>query len=455
MSVAALLGACGDGVIDGPATSLPLVDAPIRIDPRLYPELATVGGRAVLSPLGKAPMVVETTAVGQYAARSLVCPHSGTVVDLIANGYLCPNHGARFAADGSWIGGTQTADLSPVGVQVASDGALLVGGAVVTPAPPALVLSQSALSFTTSTSGSAPPAQAIDLSNSGGGSITGLSLSLSYGTNQPSGWLAASLSALQAPAQLTVGVNRGTLAAGSYSAVITVTGVGASNAPPALTVTLVITDANAPAALQLSRTTLALATPVGGQLASQAVQVLNSGSGTIGALGVAVAYGAGATGWLAASLSANATPTVLTLAPNVAALAVGTYTANVTVSGAGVAAKTLSVSLTVVAAGLPVTLSAWPALANIGGVAGSVGTINFSNVAVVRTGAASFAAFSLSCPHEGYGVQVINGQSFRCPRHGATWNSTGALMSNSPLRTSALVALRVSYTPGDTVLYVS
>jgi hypothetical protein len=56
------------------------------------------------------------------------------------------------------------------------------------------------------------------------------------------------------------------------------------------------------------------------------------------------------------------------------------------------------VSLTVTAAGLLVTIAAWPALANVGGVAGSVGNVNGGPVAISRLSATSFAAsFRCNC----------------------------------------------------------
>jgi nitrite reductase/ring-hydroxylating ferredoxin subunit len=173
-------------------------------------------------------------------------------------------------------------------------------------------------------------------------------------------------------------------------------------------------------------------------------------------LSLSIAYGAGATGWLSTSaLSGGTVPATLTIRPVTTGLAAGSYSATVTVSGTNVASKTLTVALTVTAAGLAVTLAQWPALGTVGGVAGSVGTLNFAAVAIVRTGTNSYAAFSLRCPHEGIQVQVVNGQSFRCPGHGATFNADGSLMANSPLRTGPLSALKVTYNPGDAVLYVS
>ena len=173
-------------------------------------------------------------------------------------------------------------------------------------------------------------------------------------------------------------------------------------------------------------------------------------------MSLSIAYGAGATGWLSTSaLSGGTVPATLTIRPVTTGLAAGSYSATVTVSGTNVASKTLTVALTVTAAGLAVTLAQWPALGTVGGVAGSVGTLNFAAVAIVRTGTNSYAAFSLRCPHEGIQVQVVNGQSFRCPGHGATFNADGSLMANSPLRTGPLSALKVTYNPGDAVLYVS
>lgn len=456
ISLGALLAACGDGVIDGPLALLEAVTTPVRVDPALYPALQQVGGRAIVTPAGRAPMVIETIGARQYRAFSLVCPHKGTVVDPTNDGFLCPNHGARFTREGTWVGGQPTVDLSPIAVTVDPDGTLLVGGVVLPPLPPTLALSTNTIAFSATVSGATPPAQTVDITNSGGGTLSGINFSLTYGSNQSSGWLAVTLSALTAPSSVSLSVSRGSLPAGSYSATVTVSAAGATNAAQTIAVTFIVIDTSTPAALQLSSSAVNFSGTVGASVAAQAVQIINSGAGAIGSLASTIAYGAGATGWLAtSSFAGSATPTTFTLRPQIGSLAAGTYTATVTVSGAGVASKTIAVSLTVVNAGLPVTIAAWPALANIGGAAGSVGILNFSPVAVVRTGASSFVAFSLVCPHAGSIVQVINNSTFRCPNHGATWFGTGLLMPNSPQATTRLVSLRVTYTPGDPVLYVS
>ncbi|MEO8000222.1 MAG: Rieske (2Fe-2S) protein [Gemmatimonadaceae bacterium] len=88
-----------------------------------------------------------------------------------------------------------------------------------------------------------------------------------------------------------------------------------------------------------------------------------------------------------------------------------------------------------------VTLAAYPALANVGGIARITGT--HSPVAVARTGASTFLGLSLICPHQGTTVN-INGSGFVCPNHGARFDNTGAWVQ-SQQRTSSLTRVPVTY----------
>jgi Rieske Fe-S protein len=85
-------------------------------------------------------------------------------------------------------------------------------------------------------------------------------------------------------------------------------------------------------------------------------------------------------------------------------------------------------------------VSDFPALANVNGVATT--SVGGTPVAIVRTGASSFAAFSRICPHQGTTIDVrTNG--FQCPRHGATFNLSGQWTGGQ--RTSNLVSYPVGY----------
>ncbi len=459
VSLGMLVAACGDGTIGGPRDIPGIALTPLRVDPKLLPALTEIGGRAVVMPIDGAPMVVERLSTSKYRAFLLACPHKGTTVDLTPSGFLCPNHGARFSRDGLWLGGQDTTDLVPIGVTVQADGVLLVGGLASPDLPPALILSTKTLSYVVATPGADPAAQIISLTNGGDGTLTGLSVSLTYGADQPTGWLTIALSQSAAPSAVAVTARRGALAAGTYTATIRVNSAITTDAQN-VSVSLIVQDPSKAAALQLSASSLAFAASSTASPAAQTVQVLNSGGGVLGGLAFTVSYGNGATGWLATSaLSSSTAPATLTIKPITAALAVGIYTATVQVTGVGVTARSITITVTIATLGLAVTLANFPSLANVGGVAGSVGLVNGGPVALVRATATTFVAFSMRCTHAGTTVRVENyassGSAFHCPNHGALFSNSGAVLASSPIRTSPLTMLQVSYKSGEPILYIS
>ena len=56
-------------------------------------------------------MAIVRTGASTFEALSLVCPHEGATVGVSSTGFTCPRHGARFNADGTWIGGQRTSSL--------------------------------------------------------------------------------------------------------------------------------------------------------------------------------------------------------------------------------------------------------------------------------------------------------------------------------------------------------
>ena len=75
------------------------------------------------------------------------------------------------------------------------------------------------------------------------------------------------------------------------------------------------------------------------------------------------------------------------------------------------------------AGGLTVVLSQFPALATVGGMARVDGGKG-SPVAMVRTSATAFAAFSMVCPHQGSTINITT-TGFKCPNHGAMFDKSG------------------------------
>lgn len=130
-AVAALLtSACGDGEIGGGGVTAPPVLAEgftIRIAD--FPALQQVGGIARVDGGSQNPLAVSRLGPTSFVALSMTCPHAGyRPINIAASGFRCPNHGAVFAADGSWTGGQRTRDLqSYPTVYNAGAGTLAIG----------------------------------------------------------------------------------------------------------------------------------------------------------------------------------------------------------------------------------------------------------------------------------------------------------------------------------------
>lgn len=116
------------------------------------------------------------------------------------------------------------------------------------------------------------------------------------------------------------------------------------------------------------------------------------------------------------------------------------------------ATATASVTVTSgqLAGGLVVDPALFPALATIGGIARVDNQLAGSlPIAVVRTSSTTWAAFSMVCPHQGTTINIVSG-GFRCPNHGAQFNSAGANTGGQV--TSALTSLPVTVQSDGTLL---
>jgi nitrite reductase/ring-hydroxylating ferredoxin subunit len=102
---ALLAAACGGDLATAPTTISPTT---LRVAD--YSALASVGGIALVSISGS-PFAIVRTSDTSFVALSRICPHQGNIVNQSGSGFLCPGHGARFSANGTWVGGQPTSSL--------------------------------------------------------------------------------------------------------------------------------------------------------------------------------------------------------------------------------------------------------------------------------------------------------------------------------------------------------
>ncbi|WP_405285025.1 Ig-like domain-containing protein [Gaopeijia maritima] len=267
-------------------------------------------------------------------------------------------------AAGGWLDADLSASSAPATLSIAADAASLAEGSyqalirvssgvagvdpvllvvdlVVAPGP-AITLSSTRVDFTAVISQASPGDQSIQVTNGGGGTLHSLSLGpIDY--DGAGGWLQAALSNTVAPANVVFGVSSGALAPGRYTASVEVRSAVADNSPRTVEVELVVDEAPA---IALSAGSLTFGSVRGkGDPSAQALQVTNSGGGTLADLSVEIEYLDAITGWLELSLASTTAPTALVAQPRSNGLQVGIYRANVTVrSGTpGVAARTFQV----------------------------------------------------------------------------------------------------------------
>ncbi|HET6232671.1 MAG TPA: hypothetical protein VFE05_21530, partial [Longimicrobiaceae bacterium] len=189
-----------------------------------------------------------------------------------------------------------------------------------------------------------PPAQALAVGNAAGGTLAGPTAAVSYGANEPTGWLAAVARDGAAPT-VEIAVRVAGLPVGVYTAGVDVgsslPGVAARRVPVVLAVA-------PPPSVVLSEAAVAFgAAPGGTDPAAQAVAVTNGGGGSLGGLSAAAAYAPGGpSGWLAVALGGTPASSTLTLRARTGSLPEGEHTARVTVaaSAAGVPPAVLLVT---------------------------------------------------------------------------------------------------------------
>lgn len=155
------------------------------------------------------------------------------------------------AATTSALGaGTYTASVSVTSNAASNSPQNVAVTLVVAPSaqPPAIGLAPVNLTFTAIQNGNDPAIQNVNITNTGGGTLSGFNVSATYGANEPAGWLKGGLTSNTAPSALRLQPTTGTLDAGTYTATVSVAATGASNSPQNVAVTFyVVTSIFAPA----------------------------------------------------------------------------------------------------------------------------------------------------------------------------------------------------------------
>lgn len=210
------------------------------------------------------------------------------------------------------------------------------------PTPPVLSTSPVSLTFTATEGGADPAARTISVTNTGGGT-------LSWTASDDASWLAVAPASGTQNGTITVTPSITGLAAGTYTADVTVSADTVRTIPVTLTV-----DPPPPPALAVTPTTMMFtATQGAASPAAKTVFATNTGSGT---LQVTASSNAS---WLAVTPTSATAPATLTLTPTTSALAAGTHAATVTVTPDTGSPKTVDVTLTVNSAAPPGLVGAW------------------------------------------------------------------------------------------------
>ncbi|MEX0843441.1 MAG: Ig-like domain-containing protein, partial [Gemmatimonadota bacterium] len=176
---------------------------------------------------------------------------------------------------------------------------------------PEIGLSRSEVGFQGVSGDGDPPDEEVEVVNEGGGTLSGLSLTVET-EGDDADWLSASLGTSVAPTTLTISASIGSRPAGAYEGTVLVSSPEAHNSPQQVQVTLQVEEA--PPIIQVVPTSVSFSSVARSfELATQSVTVTNAGGGTLSGLSAAIEYVSGPGGWLTPTLDSSTAPTLLQL----------------------------------------------------------------------------------------------------------------------------------------------
>jgi len=302
------------------------------------------------------PITVGNSGTGTLAAPTATISYTSGSGWLTASvsGSAAPYTVTVSAATGSLAAGSYAATLS-----LASAGAsntpqtVAVTFNVAAAGTPTMGLSPTSLGFSATAGGANPLAQTVSVSNAGSGSLAAPTATISYTTG--AGWLSAAVSGSAAPYTVTVSAVTGSLAAGTYTASISLASAGAGNTPQAVPVTFTVSTTPGTPFLGISPAGLDFTATVGGSNpAAQTIGVANLGGGTLATPTLAISYISGS-GWLNATVSGTSAPFTITVTATTGSLAKDIYGAILTITsvGATTSPRQVPITFTVSTPGVP------------------------------------------------------------------------------------------------------
>jgi len=334
-------------------------------------------------------VTVGTISYGAGGSGWLDAPGTGDVVGA---------GGLDFTVDQTGLAaGSYTATV-PVSSQYGGSESIAVSLSVVRETdPPSMVLSATTQRFDALVGGDDPPAQTVLASNAGGGSLGVVQVGFPTYSSGASGWLSASVSGTT----ITTRVRTGSLAEGTYRAILPVSSDGGTEQ---ITVTFVVGTSR----LTLSPRSVSFGDTVGGPGPVPAtVAIANTGGGSYSSLGtisiLPTVYGDGASGWLEATRPAPDSVTVRALTDGLLSRSLP-YQARVPVASTLGGTDTILVSFTVAPGTIPPSLSLSLDSMVFAGILGGEAPAG-QNVTGFNSGGGELGALSVSSVDYGTGAQ--------------------------------------------------
>jgi hypothetical protein len=271
------------------------------------------------------------------------------------------------------------------------------GMAVIAVRPrPEIVLSASQLSFGGAAGGDPTDPVQLQITSSGEGTLSQLSVEVAYSAGQSTGWLEATLQGSQAPTILRVRARPATLPSGTHHAEIRVKSAGAASSTTSVAVSFDV--GAAPAAIQLSAAAIGFVWEEGQAAPSDhLVQIANSGGGELDGIAASVRYTSGqATGWLTAQLDRTVAPAELTLRATPGTLSTGVSDAFVEISSSRASNSPREIRVRLTVGAPPPELELDPASIRWSILEGEVGDPPARAVTVTNRGSGSVGGLSAS-----------------------------------------------------------